>query len=130
MYKNILIFQKYCYNVCKRRGGRCINAVSQNNLHGGSGNWSKVCWKLWRPAAMKIFTIMELCSWLDIPRKAFYRYFSSKEGALYALIDHTLMDFSVDFLAHDPAATYSTLEHFSPSGQHRAICWTRWNVMS
>ena len=24
-------------------------------------------------------TIMELCSWLDIPRKAFYRYFSSKE---------------------------------------------------
>ncbi len=41
---------------------------------------------------MKIFTIMELCSWLDIPRKAFYRYFSSKEGALYALIDHTLMD--------------------------------------
>ena len=56
--------------------------------------------------------IMELCSWLDIPRKAFYRCFSSKEGALYALIDHTLMDFSVDFLAHDPAATYSTLEHF------------------
>ncbi len=57
-------------------------------------------------------TIMELCSWLDIPRKAFYRYFSSKEGAIYALIDHTLMDFSVDFLVHDPAATYSTLEHF------------------
>jgi len=57
-------------------------------------------------------TIMELCSWLVIPRKAFYRYFSSKEGTLYALIDHTLMVFSVDFLAHDPAATYSTLEHF------------------
>lgn len=57
-------------------------------------------------------TIIELCNWLNIPRKAFYRYFSSKEGALYALIDHTLMDFSVDFLAHDPMATYSTLEHF------------------
>ena len=75
-------------------------------------------------------TIMELCSWLVIPRKAFYRYFSSKEGALYALIDHTLMDFSVDFLAHDPAATYSTLEHFFSFWQHRAICWTRWSVMS
>lgn len=57
-------------------------------------------------------TIIDLCHWLNIPRKAFYRYFSSKEGALYALIDHTLMDFSVDFFAGDPEATYGTLERF------------------
>ena len=28
-----------------------------------------------------------------MPRKAFYRYFENKEGALYALIDHTLIEF-------------------------------------
>ena len=38
-------------------------------------------------------TISDLCEQLGIPRKAFYRYFSSKDGALHALIDHTLLDF-------------------------------------
>ena len=38
-------------------------------------------------------TISDLCSQMEIPRKSFYRYFSSKDGALYALIDHTLLDF-------------------------------------
>ena len=38
-------------------------------------------------------TISDLCEQLGIPRKSFYRYFSSKDGALFALIDHTLMDF-------------------------------------
>ncbi len=38
-------------------------------------------------------TIRELCDTLMIPRKSFYRYFSGKDGALYALIDHTLMDY-------------------------------------
>ena len=49
-------------------------------------------------AAMKTkryeeITISDLCSQMEIPRKSFYRYFSSKDGALYALIDHTLLDF-------------------------------------
>ena len=49
-------------------------------------------------AAMKTkryeeITISDLCSQMGIPRKSFYRYFSSKDGALYALIDHTLLDF-------------------------------------
>lgn len=43
-------------------------------------------------------SVSELCDSLGIPRKAFYRYFSSKEGALYALIDHALMDFTANFL--------------------------------
>ena len=38
-------------------------------------------------------TISDLCSQMEIPRKSFYRYFSGKDGALHALIDHTLLDF-------------------------------------
>lgn len=38
-------------------------------------------------------SISDLCQRIGIPRKAFYRYFSGKEGALHALIDHTMMDF-------------------------------------
>ncbi len=37
-------------------------------------------------------TVSSLCDQMQIPRKSFYRYFSSKEGALDALIDHTLLD--------------------------------------
>ena len=38
-------------------------------------------------------SVSDLCQQLDIPRKSFYRYFTSKDGALHALIDHTLMEF-------------------------------------
>jgi len=38
-------------------------------------------------------SVSDLCEHLQIPRKSFYRYFSSKDGALYALLDHTLADF-------------------------------------
>lgn len=38
-------------------------------------------------------SISDLCANIQIPRKAFYRYFSSKDGALFALVDHTLMEF-------------------------------------
>ena len=38
-------------------------------------------------------SVSDLCEHMQIPRKSFYRYFSSKDGALYALIDHTLADF-------------------------------------
>ena len=37
--------------------------------------------------------VIDLCAHLQIPRKSFYRYFSSKDGALHALIDHTVMDY-------------------------------------
>ena len=36
-----------------------------------------------------------LCQKMGIPRKSFYRYFSSKDGALHALIDHTLMEYGI-----------------------------------
>jgi AcrR family transcriptional regulator len=38
-------------------------------------------------------SISELCEQMQIPRKSFYRYFSNKDGALMALLDHTLMEF-------------------------------------
>ena len=38
-------------------------------------------------------SISDLCAHMQIPRKSFYRYFSSKDGALHALLDHTLMEF-------------------------------------
>ncbi len=38
-------------------------------------------------------SITELCERLEIPRKTFYRYFDSKEGALYALIEHTMSEY-------------------------------------
>ena len=38
-------------------------------------------------------SVSDLCDSMQIPRKSFYRYFSSKDGALHALIDHTLMGF-------------------------------------
>lgn len=41
-------------------------------------------------------SVSELCDRMDIPRKAFYRYFSSKDGALYALLDHTMLRFYTD----------------------------------
>ena len=38
-------------------------------------------------------SVSDLCGELQIPRKSFYRYFSNKDGALMALLDHTLMEF-------------------------------------
>ncbi len=45
-------------------------------------------------------SVSDLCDRLQIPRKSFYRYFSSKDGALYALLDHTLMMFYEDGFSH------------------------------
>ena len=39
-------------------------------------------------------TVTELSERMKMPRKAFYRYFDSKEDAIYALIDHTMSDYS------------------------------------
>ena len=37
-------------------------------------------------------TISHICDRAGISRKSFYRYFSSKEGCLYALMDHAIFD--------------------------------------
>ena len=38
-------------------------------------------------------SVSDLCDSMGIPRKSFYRYFSGKDGALYALIDHTILEY-------------------------------------
>ncbi len=60
-------------------------------------------------------SISDLCDRLQVPRKSFYRYFSDKDGALEALIDHTLMLYELKNLyamgeAADPVL--AELEHF------------------
>ncbi len=57
-------------------------------------------------------SISELCDELGVPRKSFYRYFNGKEGALYALIDHVLMDFSGEVFSEEATAAMDTMERF------------------
>lgn len=40
-------------------------------------------------------SVSDLCDQMGVPRKSFYRYFSSKDGALHALIDHALIDYDL-----------------------------------
>ena len=53
-------------------------------------------------------SVSDLCDDLGIPRKSFYRYFSSKDGALHAMLDHTMLEFF---------ATGIGSETVSPDGQ-------------
>ena len=60
-------------------------------------------------------SISELCDRMNIPRKSFYRYFAGKDGALQALLDHTLMefeDFSHQYRHGKIRSIYVDLESF------------------
>lgn len=60
-------------------------------------------------------SISDLCTQIGIPRKSFYRYFSSKEGALHALLDHTLMEIATNHLTAEektPLSLTKELERF------------------
>lgn len=58
-------------------------------------------------------SISDLCEKLQIPRKTFYRYFSGKDGALYALLDHTMLDFYTESLeTSDSGTAIGDLEKF------------------
>lgn len=57
-------------------------------------------------------TVSSLCEKLDIPRKTFYRYFSSKDGALYALLDHTMLEFTYSTLSSAHDTVYEELSQF------------------
>ena len=60
-------------------------------------------------------SISDLCTQIGIPRKSFYRYFSSKEGALHALLDHTLMEIETSHLTAEekkPLSLTKELERF------------------
>ena len=47
-------------------------------------------------------TISHICDRAGISRKSFYRYFSSKEGCLYALLDHAIFDGAAYYLPDQP----------------------------
>ena len=57
-------------------------------------------------------SISELCDELGVPRKSFYRYFNGKEGALCALIDHMLIDFSGEVFSDEAGKVMDTMERF------------------
>lgn len=54
-------------------------------------------------------SVSDLCDAMKIPRKSFYRYFSSKDGALHALIDHTLIGFDA-FTSSDRRSAVRTMQ--------------------
>jgi len=57
-------------------------------------------------------SVSDLCDKLNIPRKSFYRYFSSKDGALFALIDHTMMEFPFSNLLSHQGTALGDLQRF------------------
>lgn len=60
-------------------------------------------------------SVSDLCDQLEVPRKSFYRYFSSKDGALQALLDHTLMEYETYPLTTapgEPRTVQKELERF------------------
>ena len=58
-------------------------------------------------------SISDLCDRMQIPRKSFYRYFSSKDGALFALLDHTMLDFyEGGFRTPNSGTALGDLDHF------------------
>ena len=58
-------------------------------------------------------TIQDICGHLGVSRKSFYHYFESKDAALIALIDKTIMNCELDAVPYakstDPICVY---EHF------------------
>ncbi len=59
-------------------------------------------------------SVSELCNHIGIPRKSFYRYFTGKDGALHALLDHTLLRFEFlgTELTEHPINYQNELERF------------------
>lgn len=55
-------------------------------------------------------SISDLCDQMGVPRKSFYRYFASKDGALHALLDHRLMEYETRNAAAKGARGEQTLD--------------------
>ena len=49
--------------------------------------------ELLKTTRYETITVGDICTCANVPRGMFYRYFDSKQDALYALIDHTLLEF-------------------------------------
>ena len=60
-------------------------------------------------------TVGQICELVGISRKSFYRYFDSKDGCLFGLIDHTLLDyegFNLVYLSSGKRTLRRELEQF------------------
>lgn len=70
-------------------------------------------------------SVSDLCDELEIPRKSFYRYFSSKDGALHALVDHVLLDYDsfavAESVVHKQTAIRYMERVFAYWIQHRQL---------
>lgn len=67
-------------------------------------------------------SVSDLCAQIGIPRKSFYRYFSGKDGALHALIDHTLLEyegFSISTKEDEARSYQKDLERFFLFWRHQ-----------
>ena len=72
------------YKLCKTKQSAQRQRVIENTL-----------FLLMKKKNYSEITVTEMCIVLDnMPRKTFYRYFDSKDDALYALIEHTMLDYS------------------------------------
>ena len=69
------------YKLCKSEQ----SALRQRELEQGLLNAMSTC-------HYDEISVSDLCDQMGVPRKSFYRYFSGKDGALHALIDHTLLE--------------------------------------
>ncbi len=71
--------------------------------------------ELMRHRRYEEISVSEICDHLEIPRKSFYRYFSSKDGALHALVDHTMLayeGFNVVYAAYERRSPVKELQQF------------------
>lgn len=60
-------------------------------------------------------SVSDLCGRMGVPRKSFYRYFSGKDSALFALLDHTMMEFfetGAGTAGHSPGTQMGDLDRY------------------
>lgn len=84
------------YKLCKTEQ----SAIRQRQLEAGLLEMMKL-------HRYEDISVSDLCDRMGIPRKSFYRYFSGKDGALFALLDHTMLEFFSD-AEHMTRATHRT----------------------
>lgn len=96
---SIAIIAKRAMMIAKRKvGGRMYKQCYTEQSAHRQRELELGLLRLMKRKSFSEITVTELCTELNIPRKAFYRYFGSKEGALYALLDHSIMDIESRYL--------------------------------
>lgn len=69
------------YKLCKTEESTARQRLIENGLM-----------ELMRETRFETISVSSLCKYVCIPRNSFYRYFSTKEDTLLALIDHTVQE--------------------------------------